>query len=1077
MLYFTQATDHKALFQAFLYHYPEPDPFIEPIIIVPTKTIAKDLEHRLAEHFGVSWGLKDKFWAMFEWEIIEQISPKKQNFEFAPLGKVTMHWKIFSYLKRYSAQILENSDHPLCFFLKILSLNGERMEIRRLWQFSGEMARIFALYLNTRADWLRLWIKKKPQLKDFIKFYENLNLPHWLNEHYEALFNAQYFLFIELFKNDFIQRENDVQNFYQQIYSDLLPPKIYIYLLDGANYKQFQTLYEWQNYCDIYVFQIFTTNHYIADLKDGHYVEKKQFEALQENQFLNDDLDNLHLDFGHYLYSRFCKNQRDMARLLNYFQIEPTALNYQPERENNLFNALKTDMENLNGEALLKVPNNPDDKSLRVFACHGLLRQLEVLRSELVTWLNADKSRQLSDILLVFPDLSAHLASIQAIFPKHGIYDGYHLPARITGVASDEAENLWQSISGFYTLLDGRFDLRSLATWLFMPETHQALGLSYEEMQKAVNYLEKAGFRRGFDENHLKSTLHPDDTDYRFTFCSALDQLCRDLLDKEALPFQDRHLINVLCELALIFRDNQQKKQENTPISVYLADLQALLNQRYGFASRYDGFSNLNKILRDLKYSFDKPSNFSEEEQSALPVQFILDYVAQDLAMKQTGGEPSGAITIGDIRAMKQVPFKLIAFVQANSDIFPKIQRDNRYNLCDLDQKRIGDRNSEQEDASAFLDLFTSAQETLWFFYTHIDPQDHEERLPAKPVAEVLHFLRQEVPHLEALFYQETGQSPFNAQENTPLWRNIAQNLAKNEIRQEFIKLDLNQKPSLKPLVGENFELNAVIRDLQKPASAYLRHLNIRLPSEESALPTQEPLHLNGLGQYQLFDHLIQGGDWEEAPFPAGAAGRVWGEYYREQLAPKMQDFFQSFGQKGLTPTSAQNIQLTDQTLLIAHLPNAETPHWLNLSVSRASYKHQLRLWLKHLAWCGSASGGGETWQAFKEKKIGFKPIPQMEARHELMRYLQWVQNIRQNLFFIPMELILKCKEAKEDEKNIKEWLKGLEPQSHFMPISPSEDYRAWDYLIQNQKVENILKENIEQYRDFNHLFYEYLLD
>ena len=184
----------------------------------------------------------------------------------------------------------------------------------------------------------------------------------------------------------------------------------------------------------------------------------------------------------------------------------------------------------------------PLDTSIAIHVCHSMVRQLEVLRSMIIGWLNYSDMqatpaqiptdpwdrRALSDILVLLPDIETHQNIIEATFPKHVGGDGYQLPAKVTGVVAKDINLLWQAITGYYTLLNragARFQRSEVFDWLMLAPLYESFGLNLEQMTRACDLLTQAGFIRGFDELHLQQTLSAADDDYRYTFAYALERL------------------------------------------------------------------------------------------------------------------------------------------------------------------------------------------------------------------------------------------------------------------------------------------------------------------------------------------------------------------------------------------------------------------------------------------------------------------------------------------------------------------------------------------------------------------------
>ncbi|MGM8898927.1 MULTISPECIES: exodeoxyribonuclease V subunit gamma [unclassified Psychrobacter] len=181
------------------------------------------------------------------------------------------------------------------------------------------------------------------------------------------------------------------------------------------------------------------------------------------------------------------------------------------------------------------------DNSLSIHSCHNLQRQLEVLRGMIGRWLNEANDdgsmRHLSDIVVLLPDVERHHDLITSVFVQGRGQDGLTLPAKVTGVVDKSIRQLWEAISGFYSLLGSdmaRFEAAVVMDWLMLPPLYESLGLTHEQMSRGCDLLEQAGFVRGFDEAHLQQTLDAADYDYRFSFAYALDQIALGLVMPEA---------------------------------------------------------------------------------------------------------------------------------------------------------------------------------------------------------------------------------------------------------------------------------------------------------------------------------------------------------------------------------------------------------------------------------------------------------------------------------------------------------------------------------------------------------------
>ena len=454
------------------------------------------------------------------------------------------------------------------------------------------------------------------------------------------------------------------------------------------------------------------------------------------------------------------------------------------------------------------------DNSLSIHSCHNLQRQLEVLRGMIGRWLNepsdSGRPRHLSDIVVLLPDVDRHHELINSVFVNGEGQDGLTLPAKVTGVVDKSIRQLWEAIRGFYGLLGSdtaRFEVAEVLDWLMLPPLYESLGLTHEQMRRACDLLEQAGFVRGFDEAHLQQTLDAQDYDYRFSFAYALDQMALGLVMPEAgisdclypehwqdntlaektvpisaISLGDAPIIEALCRVHTGLdgcRNEYQARHkaedwlnniENHIIHPYFGALdqtrpmRAIFNAMNGFKSSLRANRHYQRYHADSDVKANSTSNdafnplaavqteanqveskLSQVSTLPLKLSFMLDSIEDELESQQVSAEPTGVITFGRFGALRNVPFGLVVMLNMDLSEFPNRDRDNRYDLMKAGLAQRGDRFSEDDDNGAFLDALLCARNACWIFYNGQRLTDTHEHLPANPVSELLHFLQGEV--------------------------------------------------------------------------------------------------------------------------------------------------------------------------------------------------------------------------------------------------------------------------------------------------------------------------------------------
>ena len=1222
-----ESTDYPALLARYLQdydHYSRADPLGDTPLIVPTLPVGNILIQTLASQRGIAAGITLRLWHNYEWMLVERITGKSRSSSQAPLGNTAIRWELFSYLYQHGNTILADPGHPQHALLRGLYPDTDKIthdHTRRLWVYSGQLANLYSTYLNQRPEWLSAWQNADPPPLDALLKNDSLQqLPPQIADHYRALYQQQSRLWHDRFAAIHAERERRRETFWQTLKTResarrLLPPYIPVFAPTHLHAAEHDFMRRLGNYTDLTHYHLAASDGYIDDIVDSRWLRELKARAAGKPS-------GEHREHGHELLSRYGKQQRDLSRLL-HADSDPEPLPTTPAPPHNLLTALQAEIRELKEDHVAtyfaattpslqsgggtgrgcenRAATNPDhqtpqDHSLRIHGCHSLQRQCETLRSDIVAWLNADPSRRLSDIYIHLPDPAAAQTTLRATFPPGGDYDGNRLPARLIGVTENPAENLWRSLAGRYTLINGRFDAPTVLDWLHNEDTCHSLGINSEHMQRITAALVAAGYRRGYDGAHLQPTLHTEDHDHRYTYTYALNRLIAGVLTpdadhyREAVPqhgltLADLPALEALATLAENMHTLRALQAENTPAQNWLQHLRATLHDAYTHAHNSPAWQTLDQALDDLQNQLAAHQALAPQNaQHYLPLEFILENIENQLAAQQNSSEPSGVITIGSLKNLRNLPGKLHIFLNADHDRYPARQNDERYNLIHLDKPRPGDNNREHEDLGALLDLINRAGDALWLYYN--SRHDNEPQPPASPVQELLQYLDDQheraTQHLRASgrldarqtlprhYHTEHPADPFqpDAHEThpAPLWENIRTTLQQNTptatetppppvgegwggVRpqtalpnSQLVSPDepppsqdalasaagegwgggsdrkttatvasstntspetlANMPPSTReggvrshawlsnsqpapqktflPLYippalaadaalqnPENLTLAQLVRDLQKPASAYARAHHIANTAAQTPPESREPLALYGLDNWQADQHIIAALEQNHPDpathiarlpaYPGGISGQIQLEQRLATYRARQQTLLTRADLATWPTLREQTLNLGEHSSLTTPLP-AHSPTWPRLSASRAKPKHHARYWLEHLAWNATGAHGTTLIHYADDTLLRLAPLPAADAQRQLRQWLAVREHLQKNLWLAPLELMQPYLETFTTDKAadkqaalIRDW---IHDDSH-----KNDDGDLWRHLWRGN--ENALAANI----------------
>lgn len=1032
-----ESADYDTLFAAYLADHDRytGGVFSEYDLIISTLPEGDILLQKLADARGIASGVRPRYWTSFYWRLVEHITGYTPRGEQTPLNNTAIRWHLYTYLYHHGDTILADPAHPLHPHLHQHWPEATRLTAdmtRRLWHYSGQLANLYSHYLNQRPDWLDAWQHDPPPaLDDLLQGSGLKRRPAWLAGHYREHYQQQHRLWQATLAETYAARAERIRTFWHKLAHDAaarnkLPPYIPLYAPTNLTETTLRTLIRLGAYSEVRLYHLTAADGEYSDIVDSRWLRRLKLRDPARAEAA-------HYDHGNTLLSRYGKQQRDRARLLHAYSTDDNTTQHDAPAitVTNLLSAVQADILSQNETHTAAAPHDAHDDSLRIHACHGTLRQAETLRGDIIAWLNADPTRRLSDILILLPDPIAEQSVLRAVFPSSGDYDGYRLPARIVGTPDTGTTSLWHSLAGHYTHLSGRYDAPTITDWLHNDDTAQSLGSDHEHIQRITAALIQAGYKRGFDSEHLQQTLHPDDHDHRYTYTYALDRLIagvlmpdsddddnRDTIPLPGLSLADLPVLEALAKHANRSRELRRKLAAHTPAQAWLADIRDTLHRDYQHAHDTAAWQTLNRALTSLEQQLSAHRDLApQNEQLYLPLPFILDNIETHLSAQQNSREPSGVITIGSLTGLRNLPYKLIAFMNADHDRYPARQNDERYNLIDLDRPRPGDRNREQEDLAALLDSISRAGENYWIYYNAAEPGDNEPRLPASPIQELLQYLdeqRAEAPRHYHITHPATPFEPDPAETRpAPLWHNVRQTLARSSRpAPPFLTLRHATLSAADPADPETLPLDQLIRDTLRPAAAYARAHNISHDNHDDTPAAREPLAASALDNYHINDTINRALEEGRDPaarlarlplLPAGISGNI---LLAQRLAENQAHYRAMLAQSGCTtppPLAEQTLDLGD-TLLTARLPTSGNT-WPRLSARRQKAKHQYRYWLEHLAW-NALGTGGDSHIHYADGDEQLHALPAEDAAEQLRTWLAVRRSAQQQLWLAPIELM-----------------------------------------------------------------------
>ncbi|WP_122898870.1 exodeoxyribonuclease V subunit gamma [Acinetobacter sp. B51(2017)] len=1126
----------EVLFEAMLRAVQQP--YQNPLMvlkaqhfIVPSIALETWLTQRLAEKRGISANnqFHHRIRGFQWWAYQEVLHDQRDEVRKANLPRLMIKWRIYQSLKNFIQSPINplKQQHPLYPIIQRIYASADRLQgfeqlgkkQSMLYWVAEQVSRLFSNYMEYRSDcssctgvcqcgsnWLQTWSANQALQVEQLFFNVGTEIEQFQLEQATELEAWQRWLWHAVFAEDFKQVAHIDQLFWQRLDDPTtrqdalkrLPQQLVLFTLLDLPPVQLKFLRRLGQYLDIFVLHYNPSQEYWADMVDPHW--KARYDAQLRQRFIEreqaqgrtvDDaaiqtyVKKFSLEFNaekrdshHPLLTRFGKQARDHFSLLaslssnqegQWFDLFPE------DYPQTLLGKLQSDILNL----VQPKPNAyvlaEDDDSIQIHVCHSSLRQLEVLKEQIIHWLSqstAATPRRASDILVLCPNLKDIEPQIRSTFAaplserERMQHDSVYLPIQIAGVGQLDVGNAWRAVLGRIQLLQGRFTLEEFADWLSLYATQQRYGLEPNGLERMYELLQAAGFKRGFDALHLQESLSQGDEDYRFSFKFALDRLALGIAIPEHRVFNqtlsyaqvrpsDFSLIGCLIE---IYQDiaarrtwlNEHETETEQSAEYWLNCLMDEINEFK--AAGVEVLEQVYSLVKKQERMLTLTSFYDDDEQDALrsltlPLPYILAEIEKTLTTQLEQAEPTGQITFSQMGQIRPVPYKLVVMLNLDSGKFPNRDQHIPFDLMQMLRPKLGDRSRLEDDQGAFLDALLLAKDNVWLFYNAFDLNDSEVRDPSSVVQEFVQHLNlitqkpAELPASVDVHGVEIASQLFSLYRIHPLqpfdplgfsqqkciryqnqWFKVAKQLSSAKQPRPAWSVGTYQLTQLEPQL-EVLDSEQWIQDILFPARSYLKNLGVKNLSPTDAIEAQEPLLLNGLKKYQLREFMLQQhrpeAELVKDILPVGKTQHAtWQQSLLEQqqLLERLYVFAEA-----PTATTRQVLKLHAHLHISIQVPQQDTALWVNVLAASAKPKRRGRVWLEYLLWLAylDLGEGGRQLQRVavcSNKTLVCQGVSSNQAKQWLNDWLEAWHHAKQQPLVLPAELILK------DEVKI-EWI------------------------------------------------------
>ncbi|MEA2826785.1 MAG: exodeoxyribonuclease gamma subunit [Actinomycetota bacterium] len=658
---------------------------------------------------------------------------------------------------------------------------------------------------------------------------------------------------------------------------------------------------------------------------------------------------------------------------------------------------------------------DPTDRSVQVHACHGRVRQVEVLRDAILHLLVDDPSLEPRDVIVMCPDIEAFAPLIHATFGAGdtdadpdtdtdtdvpaGAARPPDLRVRLADRSLRQTNAVLGAVSNLLVLADARVTASQVLDFAGRDPVRRRFRLDDDDLARIEEWVAATGIRWGFDGPH-RAPFKLEAVEEN-TWRTGLDRVLVGVamadedqrLVGHTLPLDDVESSSIeLVGRAAELVDRLQSAVRNLtgPMTVAAwADAIAIATDSLTVSSENDVWqrTQLQGLLDDV---------VAEATVDGVPsdAQLQLSEV-RSLFADRLRGQPTranfrtGHLTICTLVPMRSVPHRVVCLLGLDDGAFPRRTERDGDDLV-LADPHVGDRDSSSEDRQLLLDALLAATDRLVITYAGRDERTNAERPPAVPVGELLDVVDRTVridgptaaatPARERIVVHHPLQ-PFDGRNFMPGRLVPTRPWSFDAVTLDGARALAGERTEPTPFLAaalpppaasaDLVELDLLVKFVQHPVKAFLRQrLGISVGDWSEDIGDAIPVEVDALEQWGVGDRILEARLAGAGMDACLAAERARGLLPPGALSVQVLARISAIVEGLLAATAAivpagepdsveVSVRLDDGRLLVGTVPGVIGTVSRNVTYSRVAPKHRLTAWARYLALVASEPDAG----------------------------------------------------------------------------------------------------------------------
>ena len=993
-------------------------------VVVQHPAMRRWLTLKLAERMGICANITFPLPANFIWQLFQACAHEvPQENAYSP---AVLQWRLLSRLDAFR-------NDPRFSAVNAYLGQGEELDH---YQLAGRIAELFDQYLIYRPDWITAWEGNESRVPGDewqAALWRALVMdeagPHWIH-------------LLQAFEQRLSAGE----------LAGRLPERVILFGISSLSPAYLDLLRRLAEQIDVHLYLVNPCQDYWTEIVP---------EQEQARQTVAANGLELYLDVGNPLLASLGRQGRDFFAAI--LELDPGCEPCFVESQGDTRLArLQREILNLEPSA----DSSPCDDSIRIHACHSPMREIEVLRDQLLDIFERHPELTPDDVVVMMPDIDSYAPVITALFsePDQTPYLLFDIQGRSTLDANP-------ALRSFFTLLDipnGRMPASEVVTLLETASLRQRFGITDDALPLITRWIEQGTIRWGRDAGDLARLGLPERA--QNSWQAGLDRLLLGyamggdepglidgILPQRGIEGADAQQLGGLAEFVQSLFALSHTLSGSSSVIEWCGRFQRLLATFFEPEESHDELAILRSAIETTQHQVQQAAF-----HDAVGLALISTHLRREVESLAAGGGTGGSgIRFCSLTAMRGQPAAVVCLIGMNDGQFPREQRSFAFDLI-AQHGRAGDRSRRADDRYLFLELLLAARSTLYISYTGQDQRDNSELPPSELVNELLDYLGRDgvltrhplQPFSQRYFKADSGLFSYSTQ--------MCEAGQVKEGADRIVPTSFTASLSEPDAEWRQLSPEQLIDFFSSPARYLLRRrLGVRLDEGDVQLASEEPFELDYLSAIQLQESLLESGHGKEVLFeqemmagrlPHGEPGRVlfdssWSQ--AESLRRRIEDLKLPL----LAETASLDIDLQLAGLrLSGQLHGVTRSGLVNYSPHRLWANQHIEFWLRHLMLNAAADKSvvcSSLWLD-SERLYTLPPIESACERLEALVDCYW-RGLREPLHLFPKSSLAYAAQIQQ-QKTVDQALKSARICWYGNDFSEGESFKPYFQLAFGQQ-------------------------